>query len=36
MANEIEDYLRIETDVMSRKGIKSRYFEFIKQDLIYV
>ncbi len=36
MANEIEDYLGIETDVISRKGIKPRYFEFIKQDLIYV
>lgn len=36
MANEIEDYLGIKTDVISRKGIKPRYFEFIKQDLIYV
>jgi len=36
MADEIEDYLGIKTDVASRNGIKPRYFEFIKQDLIYV
>ncbi len=36
MADEIEDYLGIKTDVASRNGIKPRYFEFIKPDLIYV
>ena len=36
MANEIEDYLGIKTDVASKNGIKPRYFEFIKPDLIYV
>ena len=36
MADEIEDYLGIKTDVASRNGIKPRYFDFIKPDLIYV
>jgi len=36
MADEIEDYLGIKTDVASKNGIKPRYFEFIKSDLIYV
>ena len=36
MADEIEDYLGLKTDVASKNGIKSRYFEIIKNDLIYV
>jgi len=36
MADEIEDYLGIKTDVASKNGIKPRYFDFIKSDLIYV
>jgi uncharacterized protein len=36
MADEIETYLGIKTDVASKNGIKPRYFEFIKPDLIYV
>jgi uncharacterized protein len=36
MANEIEDFLKIKTDVVSRNGIKPKYFKFIKDDLIYV
>ena len=36
MADEIEDFLGIKTDVASKNGIKQRYFEFIKKDLIYV
>ena len=36
MANEIEDYLGIKTDVLSRKGIRPRFFNLIEKDLIYV
>lgn len=36
MADEIEAYLGIKTDVSSINGIKPRYFESIKPDLIYV
>ena len=36
LANEIEDYLGIKTDVVSKNGIKPRYYEFVKNDLIYV
>jgi predicted nucleotidyltransferase len=36
MADEIEDYLGIKTDVASKNGIKPRYFDSIKKDLIYV
>ena len=36
MANEIEDYLGIKTDVVSKNGIKPNYFIYIKNDLIYV
>lgn len=36
MSNEIEDYLGIKTDVVSKNGIKPAYFVFIKEDLLYV
>lgn len=36
MANEIEDYLGIKTDVVSTRAIKPRIMEYIKKDLIYV
>lgn len=36
LADEIEDYLGIKTDVASRNAIKPRYFEYIKPDLIYI
>lgn len=36
MANEIENYLGIKTDVVSKNGIKPNYFVYIKDDLIYV
>ncbi|MEC4048012.1 nucleotidyltransferase family protein [Flavobacterium sp. SUN046] len=36
MANEIENYLGIKTDVVSKNGIKPNYFVCIKNDLIYV
>jgi uncharacterized protein len=36
LANEIEDYLGIKTDVVSSRAIKPRIMEYIKKDLIYV
>jgi uncharacterized protein len=36
LANEIQEYIGIKTDVVSKNGIKPRYFECIKNDLIYV
>jgi predicted nucleotidyltransferase len=36
LANEIEDYLGIKVDLVSRKGIKERYFQAIESELIYV
>ena len=36
MANEIEDYLGIKTDVLTRNGIRPRFFNLIEKDLIYV
>lgn len=36
MADEIEAYLGIKTDVASKNGLKPRYFDRIKHDLIYV
>lgn len=36
LANEIENYLGIKTDVVSKNGIKPSYFFHIKEDLIYV
>jgi uncharacterized protein len=36
LADEIEDYLGIKVDLVSRKGIKERYFQAIKSELIYV
>ena len=36
LADEIEDYLGIKVDLVSRKGIKERYFKVIKSELIYV
>ncbi len=36
LAEEIEACLGIKTDVISRNGLKSNYFERIKDDLIYV
>lgn len=35
LADELEDILGIKVDLVSRKGIKERYFERIKEDLIY-
>ena len=36
MANEIEDFLGIKTDVLTRKGIRPRFFNLIEKDLIYI
>lgn len=36
LADELEEILRIKVDLVSKKGIKERYFERIKDDLIYI
>ncbi|GMQ31661.1 nucleotidyltransferase family protein [Algoriphagus confluentis] len=36
LADELEEILGMKVDLVSKKGIKERYFEWIKEDLIYV
>lgn len=36
LADELEDLLKIKVDLVSRKGIKDKYFKAIENDLIYV
>lgn len=36
LADELEEILGIKVDLVSKNGIKERYFERIKDDLIYV
>ena len=36
LANELEKYLDLKVDLVSKGGIKDYYFEAIKDDLIYV
>lgn len=36
LADEIENHIGLKVDLVSRKGIKDRYFQAIKSDLIYV
>ncbi|MBA4301048.1 MAG: nucleotidyltransferase [Cyclobacterium sp.] len=36
LVDELEEILGIKVDLVSKKGIKERYFERIKEDLIYV
>ncbi len=36
LADEIEEYLGFKVDLVSRKGIKEKYFEAIKSDLIII
>ena len=36
LADEIESYLGIKVDLVSRSGIKDRYFQTIHSELIYV
>ena len=36
LADELEQLLGLKVDLVSRKGVKPRYFEHIQKDLIYV
>lgn len=36
LADDLEEILGIKVDLVSRKGIKERYFERIREDLVYV
>ena len=36
MANEIEDYLGIKTDVLTKRSMKPKFFARIENSLIYV
>jgi predicted nucleotidyltransferase len=36
LADEFENLFEQKVDLVSRGGIKPRYFEFIKSDLVYV
>ncbi len=36
LAYELEEILKHKVDLVSRKGIKPKYFKVIEQDLIYV
>jgi hypothetical protein len=36
LADELESLLKTKVDLVSRNGIKPKYFQFIEKDLIYV
>lgn len=36
VARELENFLQNKVDLVSRKGVKQKYFDAIKPDLIYV
>ena len=36
MSHEIEDYLGVETDVLTKRSMKPRFYSLIKNDLVYV
>ena len=36
LANELESFLQMKTDVVSRDGIKPKYWELIKDEIVYV
>lgn len=36
LAKELEEYLHLKVDLVSKKGIKPAYFESLKSDLIHV
>lgn len=36
LAEELEDLLGIKVDLVSKNGVKERYMDEIKQDLVYV
>ncbi len=36
VARELEKFLQTKVDLVSRKGVKQKYFDAIKPDLVYV
>jgi uncharacterized protein len=36
LANELESILNMKVDLVSRNGIKPKYFNLIKKDIVYV
>lgn len=36
LADELENTLNLKVDLVSKNGIKAKYFEYLKQDLKYV
>lgn len=36
LANKLEKLIGLKVDLVSRNGIKKHYFNFIKEDMIYV
>ncbi|MCH7397434.1 nucleotidyltransferase family protein [Belliella sp. DSM 107340] len=36
LANELEEILEIKVDLVSSKGVKSKYLDSIREDLIYL
>ncbi len=36
LAFQLEDMLNMKVDLVSKRGVKPRYFEVIKDDLVYV
>jgi len=36
LADDLENYIGLKVDLVSRKGIKDRYYQVIKSDLVYV
>ena len=36
LADELEDYIGVKVDLVSRKGMKDKYFQAIKSELVYV
>jgi predicted nucleotidyltransferase len=36
LADDIENYIGLKVDLVSRNGIKKRYLDAIKSELIYV
>jgi predicted nucleotidyltransferase len=36
LADELEKTLNLKVDLVSKNGIKAKYFEYLKQDLKYV
>ncbi|NVN18077.1 nucleotidyltransferase [Muricauda sp. HICW] len=36
LANELEKLIGLKIDLVSRKGVKERYFKSIEEDLIYI